>query len=308
MINNQEDEAVDNENEIQEVDAAVLSKNEWHSICCSCFVRIDGTSRYFCRHWEISLGIPIFVIALIIFCFTVFIFANYVDFPSLELKIVSLLEITIFLLLFLWSYFGAMCMDPGFLPYNWSMTRRFFYSWEEQLDFLAIDQEQVNFATSNDLPPNSSFSRSAGRFVVRADHICGWISNWVGKRNHKQFMLMLLYGSIFSSSLFVWRFAAKRSQSLKERSIAIYGCDITACVFECIFAFLLFGDFVIFLDELIKNRTQLDRMKKKNKKKLGCEEAMRQICGNGSIFCWICPTPAFGEDFGDFFIHEGNEG
>lgn len=315
-------------------------RTQWHSICTSKCILLDGTSRFFCRHWEFHLGVPIFALILLLFCFIVFFVANFWYF-ELKFKIISSIEVCLFFILFLCSYFNSMCMDPGFLPYNWPVIppsqRKFLYSWQYQLTYLATTPEQFeiayrepikeNEANANDSNvsvniesedhedpsdqphskshyknhsklPFASFSKSSGRFVIRADHICGWIANWVGKRNHKQFILMLLYGSLFSASLFGWRFA--RKTSIKNKSFGLYFCEIFACVIECFFAFMLMGNCITYVVELSNGRTKLQNMKnneeKDSKTANSSIDAMREVCGYGSIICWICPVPAFGED------------
>ena len=63
---------------------------------------------------------------------------------------------------------------------------------------VAMFQEQVTFAKSNPLPPRSSFSVTARRFVIRADHICAYMQSWVGFKNHKYFIQTTLWSAIYS--------------------------------------------------------------------------------------------------------------
>lgn len=364
---------------------------EWHSICIRQFVHIDGTYRFFFRHWEMHFFAPALLLIITAFVFTVFILTVFY-YMSKTLKIVCLVEIIFFLAFFFINYFEAMCMDPGFLPYFWPAIkpsqRKFWYSWEEQLTYLAITPKQIEIASfppftttisdnSNDInhdqlqpqttnelngnesqsqvslqtpcntkldksnqldddsilsyeenannPSNTStnqdskqqttnetsklqfasFSRSAGRFVIRADHICGWIANWVGKRNHKHFILFTLYAGIFYISLLLWRIAPKQKNSipLKNRSYTLYILDIVSVVLEVLLTVILFPFFINQIIQLSKGKTQLQLMKENrnyknadNNKKSSCMHEMRQVCGDGNVFCWICPIPAFGKD------------
>lgn len=201
------------------------------------------------------------------------------------------------LILFLWSYFGAACMDPGFLPYNWIETRKTKYKWDEQLSGLAITQEQVQYGLDH-RPNMASFSKSAGRFVIRADHICVWIGNWVGKRNHKQFILMNLWGSFYSLNLFSWHIPILK-QIFPSDGKPLFFLYILFIFFETfielIFGFVLFYVFIINLDDLRKDLTKIKKWKNENGQEYSCLKAMREVCGPGNICCFAFPTPAFGD-------------
>lgn len=183
-------------------------------------------------------------------------------------------------------------------------------------DSIATDEENAketnNISTVKDTNTDNhnhsklrfaSFSKTSGRFVIRADHICGWISNWVGKRNHKQFILFTLYGGILSVSLLSWRIAAifiNKGLSNKKSS-AFKICDIISIVLEVLFIIILVPFCANQINQLSQGKTQIQRMKEsdknnKNNNKKDCMYEMRQVCGEGNIFCWICPTPAFGKD------------
>jgi hypothetical protein len=191
----------------------------------------------------------------------------------------------------------AACMDPGFLPFNWVHSRRFWYSWEEQLNGLAETQDQFTFARDpQNRPPGCSFSTASGRFVIRADHICGFIANWVGKRNQKQFMLFNLYGFGLAVSLFVFKVVEKEPSLLNLPSTEKW-LQLSTVALEVLFGCYMIAMFVQTLVDLGKNRTKIQRMRNEQGKRgeYSCEESMREVCGEGKMIWWICPTPAFDE-------------
>lgn len=269
---------------------------EWETVRkCGCDFAVitkeeGSTRRYFWRGWEVD-SMVITVIILEVFCLSMYWAGTFIGLTTLH-KIISALEIHVFFILFKWCYFSAMCMDPGFLPYNWSKTKRSWYSWQEQLTHLAVKEAQFEYAENHEKPLRSSFSKSAGRFVLRADHICGWICNWVGKRNHKQFILMGFYGGIAVCSMVVWRFFTVVSTS--ERSKVIHVLEIIANIIEGFFGLTLFGVCIEHLQNTWHNQTQLDTWKSSKTPPADCSN-FKEICGE-NYWCLLCPKPAFEKD------------
>jgi hypothetical protein len=208
--------------------------------------------------------------------------------PSRALKTAAFFEVTVCLILFSWSYFAAMCMDPGFLPYDWVTSQRSLYSWEEQLDGLAIRPDQIDFARSHK-PPFASFSKQSGRFVIRGDHICDWVANWIGKRNYKQFALLIIWGMISIVSLVIWSLVKEGSDGPRAVS------EIIAYMIEAVFSLLfLFVGSQVCVD-VCNDQTQIQRWDGREGAG-GCKQGCREVCGGGPACLWCIPTPAFGED------------
>ncbi|OHS93967.1 DHHC zinc finger domain containing protein [Tritrichomonas foetus] len=289
-------------------------------VCCRCFgdlfspfikIKTDKSERCFWGYIEFDPCMPIFVSFLLIFVHAAFFIF---PFQFIKSKMVCFLTVTIFLSLFLWSYFFAACSDPGFLPYNWVQTKKFKYSWKEQLTGLAINNEQIEYARLH-RPSFASFSKSAGRFVIRADHICGWINNWVGKRNHKHFLLMNFWGFIFCFNLFGWTMVG--SDSILSRGPFSAMLQFMVIGLEVIFGASLTFVFFDSIHDLVVDVTRIKKWKNQNnnkngdelkhliedengekyeKYKIGCMNSMREVCGEGSFLCWILPIEAFGDD------------
>ena len=267
--------------------------------CCGPLVKIEGPkgTHYFLRHWKCNPGAPIGVTIMVLLCLAIHC-GVVCPLSPVYLVIPSVVVIVFFAAMFMWSYFGAVCMDPGFLPFNWIETRRFWYSWEEQLSGLAATEEQVLWARQPEhRPPGCSFSATSGRYVMRADHICGWIANWVGKRNHKQFMLMNFWGALYAFALFGFMFG----QNIEFWDIPLPGLvlELLAGIIELTFGFVMAGMGIGALVDIAKRRTKLQRMRheKGDSKKVTCEQSMREVCGDGSKCGWFWPTPAFDKSF-----------
>jgi hypothetical protein len=152
------------------------------------------------------------------------------------------------------------------------------------------NQEQLSYVQAIPRPPGCSFSRSSGRYVIRADHICFWVSNWVAKRNHKQFILFMLWGGILALSLFGWRFVPQKGHSGWTHAV-----DLVGMMLDAIFGLTLFVSGATFVWDTLSNRTKIQRMKGEGAPAVSSMEAMRQVCGDGSVWGWFCPTAAFGD-------------
>ena len=265
--------------------------------CCSPCVRVHADpERYFWGHWERFVCMPVFVSCISIFTLLVWVFLVYSEYKKTWMRIAAPIEIGFTLVMFAWSYFGASCMDPGYLPFDWVREKRLRYTWQEQLTGLGVRQDQIEFA-KNHRPRFASFSKSAGRFVIRADHICGWIANWVGKRNHKQFMLMNFWGSAYALSLFVWNILG--ASALQPEKLFRMAAILVCFGIEAVFAFALMFVFGYALNDLANNVTKIQKWKKEQSvtnQNYTCMQSMREVCGNGTVLCWCVPIPAFGDD------------
>jgi hypothetical protein len=71
------------------------------------------------------------------------------------------------------------------------------FTYEEQLDGVITTPEQFDFAHSNRYPERGSLSKQARRLVLKADHICPWIANWVGLKNYRYFYLKLVWALMY---------------------------------------------------------------------------------------------------------------
>lgn len=276
-----------------------LSKWDHVADCCCCGplvrVREPTGNRHFIRYWDCQPLMPILVTCLALYPAIVH-FAFVMWRSPVYLNLISAVLVLALMVLFGWSYFGATFMDPGFLPFNWIDTKQFWYSWEDQLAGLAITDEQIAFARDpKNKPPGCSFSVSSRRYIIRADHMCGWIANWVGKRNHKQFLLMNFWGAAYAAALF--GFACGQNDAPWNYDQATAMVEIAAMMIECVFGVTMLVMGIATLIDLTGHRTKLQRMRNDRyvSVDMTCGQAMQEVCGTGHKCLWLCPTRAFDE-------------
>lgn len=272
---------------------SIPDTTRWKKVtnCCGLSVLlVMPTDRLFIQHWEVSLCIPILIALVLIYSASIYSILILRYLANSSLKIISLFEVFFFLVLFIWSYCESAFSDPGFLPFDWIRTKKTLYSWEEQLTGLAIRPDQIEFAQAHH-PPFASFSEMSGRFIIRADHFCGWITNWVGKRNHKVFILMNLYGSILCLSMCFWTVYMMLLDIKDIQSMFVH--FTISMIFELFFGIYQFIFFCINISNAISNQTQIQQWKQLQPARKNWCTGIREVFGNGNVCCYLCPTKAF---------------
>lgn len=284
---------VENENEFLDVPAS----SNWERRCGCCGVlQKKNRSIWYCHYWKLEPLMPIFVCCMMMFSYLVYLICALPRYKTLLLKLISFFHVTIVVAMFFWSYLSASLSDPGYLPFNWVNTKKTKYTWEELMDGTVTTPEQLDYVKSVKKPFDSSFSTSYGRYVLRADHICGWIANWVGKRNHKQFILLSVWGFISTLSLMIWEFVAGDLKSIEYASVILEG----------VFCISLLCSSCSFIYEITFAQTRVQKFKGDEVKEKSRIEAMREVCGSAPMICWIIPFHAFPDEIEYEYEYEQN--
>lgn len=222
------------------------------------------------------------------------------------------------------AYLVTMIRGPGYYPYNWSQTMKNEYTWAEMMNGVALFQEQVEFAKSHPQPARSSFSVNARRFVLRADHICGYMQSWIGFYNHKYFIQTTIWCAIYCII-----YTLSQLSTIYEGIAQLFDSDRNTfeivmailILFTALFAIYITGfslrHFFVAMKNLSHNITITEKYHKKSvtydrgSACANCEE----VCGSRWLlitwifpffFCYHPPKPRWEEDRNDGTMNEEN--
>lgn len=125
---------------------------------------------------------------------------------STPIGLVNVIGLFISFYLLCYSYYKSITTSPGFVKKGWIDAEA-----SEQDRAWARSEESKNPRKYMDpatfykprwcpycqsyKPPRSHHCKELGRCVLKMDHYCPWVYNAVGYRNHKYFVLFLIYAT-----------------------------------------------------------------------------------------------------------------
>ncbi|EAY16434.1 DHHC zinc finger domain containing protein [Trichomonas vaginalis G3] len=303
----------------KEVLVPQFSKWEEKCHCCGCHVTyFPIIDQYFCNHWECHFGYPMIVILLVIASF-IFGIWSIVDLFEDKNLIIFVTIFSVFFLLWLISFLLAMCKSPGYLPWYWAVEKGTEYTFQEQMDGIITNENQYNFALQNARPERATLTKKGRRFVLRADHICPWIANWLGLKNYRHFIQFLFWNfSLFVCFfvLFVYQIydAAKNGWKTRASTIGTFICALPDIPFFIFFLIILFRH----LYYLCTNTTTLQELKAHNGDdeseeyynpyNNGCRNNCAEVMGPHYCCClWCCPFVCLPYLNSGIFWHQNDE-
>ena len=199
--------------------------------------------------------------------------------------------ICIFLIL---SYINSILEGPGYLdfsyPYPLVDKSLSFINYSNNLSGRVTTNEQLQYIKSQKYPDSIHYFKSQKWLVLRPDHNCAW-ATFIGKRNHKLFILFNFYGSIFSAIiLFVCLnsivFCIKLN--IIFNFIWILGLYFLISAAFCL-TFLAF--LIIDIHNLIHNVTRFDQLRRIN---YHPGSGFQQVFGSKFFkLSWLFPNGAF---------------
>ncbi|OHT16462.1 DHHC zinc finger domain containing protein [Tritrichomonas foetus] len=276
--------------------------SEWRYVCRCCggkcnLVYFPVIKRYFCNQWECNITYPLFVVFFLTIAF-VFSILAIIEFLESAEQIVMLVLTSFFYLIWLISYFCAVCSSPGYLPFYWAVEKKEIFTYEQQMDGVITNKDQYDFAAYNGRPERGSFSVQARRLVLKADHICKWIANWVGLKNYRYFYQKVVWALLYFIDWFIVLILVcikfKNNWAIKPGNIGMLICALPMLGFF-VFIFIIFRRHTRYT---CHNTTTLQQFKlKKNSDKhnyydLGCWRNWVQVFGPAK-YCliWLLPIP-----------------
>ena len=275
--------------------------SEWEQKCdcCGCklayFPEID---KYFCNQWECNWKQPSIVLSVVIVSFVFGMWAIIDIFSGLS-QILLIVFFSLFFIFWITSFFCAMCRSPGYLPWYWAVQKGTQYTYEEQMDGVITTDAQYNFAYNFSKPERGSLTRKGRRLILRADHICPWISNWVGLKNYRYFFTKLFWTVImfiiwFVILGFVIADMIKNGWKTNVTNISMLICAIPVVLFFIFFMIV----FIRHIRYLCTNMTTLQELKMErehddeNPYDLGCWNNCSETMGpKACCLCWFIPIP-----------------
>ena len=273
---------------------------QWENIWSCCGLQynyVPTTGEHYLNHWKVAYAYPIGVEFVIISSYLVAIFIHRPNVSFLGPKHVFFL--TVFMILFAYSYVAAILVGPGYLPFYYPLRISQGPTRPDYLSGLVTRDDQMEYSKNTVYPNRSRYFNKARRIVIRPDHLCAWLASFVGKKNHKLFFLFNFWGVIYISL-----FCYSCVRTLFETIFTI-GSDtllfFAIVIFYTIlgFSFLcLTGNFLQQnLRQITLNRTQFEIMK--NMPALlhrmhpwykNWEEVFGSI---SEWYLWLLPIPAF---------------
>ena len=273
-----------------------LQLTQWEkrcSCCCFQFNFVTQINKFFCNHWECKFHVPFLVLSFISATYITFCFEYFYYLPHKSLK--SFYTISAFFLLLIWSYFATICEGPGYLPFYYpSMHPLRTDGSVDYLSGLAINENQEQYIKSHQLPTRTNFFHSTYRIVIRPDHYCNWIESFIGKRNQKLFLLVLVYGFCYSSLFFIHNLRAIYYIFKLQTFSPLMIISILFLIISLIFEIYLFTEVLQQFIGIITNYTSFDRLKQQHFETSGCWQNIQEVFGSWKqIIFWPIPIGAF---------------
>lgn len=289
--------------QVEGEDQRIPMFSKWERRCTFCcgncnLIYFPAIKRYFCNQWECNPLYPILVTTLLTASYAFAMWGIY-DFMRYSETVMAVMMTVTSVVYVFWlvAYYEAVCSSPGYLPFYWAVDKRHEYTLEQQLDGVVTTKEQHNFAAYNERPERGSFSVQARRLVLKADHICKWISNWVGLKNYRFFFNKLIWITLYFVvwyADFIVVMVKMRHWQTRASVIGLIVCAVPLFCFSG-FTFIIFKRHIRYL---CQNTTTLQQFKLKKKTDkhnyydLGCRRNCIEVMGPIE-YCpiWFCPIP-----------------
>lgn len=264
------------------------------------FYYVPSIKKTFINHWEVSQCMPIVVNFII--------WSSYFLFLILYVKVLNwsinqLILMTVFLSLYVLSYFGIILEGPGYLPYFYPHRYPSFNTeYPDYLSGIVTNKKQFEFVKKRVNLRDAHYFKSARRVVIRPDHFCDWCACFVGKKNYKLFFLFNFWGIIYIG------FFGVSSLMGFIRESAITPPNVFLLVFSMMYVFIAFFFFIfqfIFvmqtLYSIFTDTREFENIKKNganiansSHKKKSCLDKLEEVFGSVKLcFLWLLPVGAF---------------
>lgn len=248
------------------------------------FVKNDRFPGIHFNH--IQLRLPYIILhILMLSSFFVFKFVVY-DYYFDELNYYFYFILSLYIMLTI-SMFRTIFTNP-YLPFFYpAQTDRKEFTQDEYRLGYAYAKEQADWAKKQKKPNRAAFSEKTGYYVMRADHYCSWVQNWIGFRNHRYFIIFIIFSAIYMDVLFF-----NCIHMIKyHRKTHSFPCFAFITGNSGFFGFLFTAQSIIQCNNVANNITILEVIKHQtNFYNRGCINNFSEVCGSKKlILLWPFP-------------------
>ena len=231
-----------------------------------------------------------------IFVVITVIYATYVYATCLSKNIADNLKLFFDIIIYGTASYGLLTFtiarfkNPGFLPFNWALTKKKKFTINEMHEGVATTELQMRWAKAHESPNRSWLSGGDGYFVLRGDHYCPWVGNFIGIKNHRYFIMGLVSLSIFASTMWYLAIVNIINGTMK---IHILG-KIALIAGGAFLTLLVLSQAYTQIYQITFNTTTTERLKGNSMKYYKGDkcEGWVDICGPKSWMpLWCCPFP-----------------
>ena len=299
MFDDDEQEAPFLEDSLKKAGVPLLTR--WRHIVCGGFWAPDKYYNVFYKHLECQFFPFTFFQCLFLSSYFIWKFQIY-DMLHESYGFLFFF-VTFCYIMSVIALYKVVFSNPGYLPFYYPATDRKTFTDEEYQYGKALFAPQIKWARKQKRPNRSIFSAKVGYFVLRADHYCAWMTNWIGLKNQRYFIIFLFYGSIVLISIF-----------LNTLSFMHYHYSLHSTAFY-IFALSASGFFSIFIGlQLLQqvynatfNTLTMELIKQMEPfYSRGTLNNWEEVCGSSKYIC-LWPFPCYnhkpiidGFDFPDY--------
>lgn len=172
------------------------------------------------------------ILITIVYFYYYFVLSKYIFPNDIHKKKVVFHSTTYFFIITHLCYLTVHFTSPGILPWNWESTKQRFYTKDELRDGIAINHVQKEWGKNHDWPARSFFSGNFGAIILKAEHYCPWVSQWIGLRNFKFYIQSLFYSVIFTIEyLYIAYNVYKNPEATQIKKQLIYISSILVSLF-----------------------------------------------------------------------------
>ena len=279
-----------------------FSKWSYTKCCCTSKAVRMRSGVKFLGHWEVSPGFPIAVLILILSSYLVAMFFIYPYHGFIGL--IEGIVLSILCFLFTYSYVRTIIDGPGYFPFYYPMRHdndelnvgdsdSLLHSDDFSPSGIATTEDQLAWIANRPKPNRCIFSRSARRFVVRPDHLCGWVSSWIGKRNHKFFWLFNFWGSLYITLFTGGDLLMIVAELIDDNPSAWLTLYLTYAFFGLVFGIMTWSFSISHLVGICTNVTSWESWNgiKANRYDVGCKQNIEDVCGPcDKWYLFLCPV------------------